>query len=324
IGVAAALATRMAWPARPPVATTVRTTPAPHLVTEDGQGLIAVVNTGAGGGDTVARLLERELPAAEIVQAGPDDDLAKLLDEAAARARVLAVAGGDGTVNAGAQAALRHDVPLLTVPGGTLDHFSRAVGIEHPADAVTAYRAARLTRVDVGTIRQPGEDDLVFLNTASFGAYAELVDRRERLEHRIGKWPATAVAALRTFRHSEPVQVVVDGRPRRVWLAFVGNGAYGSRGPAPTWRRRLDDGRFDIRMVTTARRVPRLRALAAVLAGHLHLTPGYSHWNATSLTLGTSGGDLRVARDGETRTMTPTLEFRKWPASLAVFRMPGE
>ncbi|REE96313.1 bifunctional phosphatase PAP2/diacylglycerol kinase family protein [Thermomonospora umbrina] len=322
IGVAAAVGTRMAWPARPPVATTTRARAVPELVSEDGRGVVAVVNTGAGGGEAVVRVMERELPAAEIVQVGPDDDLVKLLDEAAARALVLAVAGGDGTVNAGAQAALRHDVPLLTIPGGTLDHFSRALGIEDPFDAVAAYRAARLTRVDVGTIRQPGDEELVFLNTASFGAYTELVDRRERLERRIGKWPAMVIAAVRTFRHSEPVEVVVDGRPCRVWLAFVGNGRYGSRGPAPTWRKRMDDGRLDIRLVTTHGHVPRLRALAAVLLGHLHLTPGYKHWSATSLTLRTSDGELRVARDGETRTMSTELEFRKRPTSLAVFGPP--
>ncbi|SEG93162.1 undecaprenyl-diphosphatase [Thermomonospora echinospora] len=319
IGVAAALGTRLVWPARPPVATTVHGLFVPGLVTEDGRGVVAVVNTGAGGGDGVTGLLARELPAAEIVRADPQDDLTKLLDEAAGRARVLAVVGGDGTVNAGARAALRHGVPLLTVPGGTLDHFSRALGIEHPADAVAAYRAGRLTRVDVGTVRQPGEE-AIFLNTASFGAYTDLVDRRERLEQRIGKWPATAVAAVRTFRRAAPIEVSVDGRPRRVWLAFVGNGVYGSHGPAPTWRRRLDDGRLDVRLISfSGGHVSRLRALAAVLFGHLHLTPGYSRWKTTSLTLTAPHGDLRVARDGETHAVSPPVEFGKRPAALTVF-----
>ncbi|WP_119727160.1 bifunctional phosphatase PAP2/diacylglycerol kinase family protein [Thermomonospora amylolytica] len=319
IGAGAALGTRLVWPARPPVAATAWRTDVPTLVNEHGEGLVAVVNTAAADGDLVSATLRRELPAAEIVEAGPDDDLGKLLDDAASRARVLAVAGGDGTVNAGAQTALRHGVPLLTVPCGTLDHFSRALGVEHPDDAVAAYRAGHLTRVDVGVVREPGREERIFLNTAGFGAYTEVVDRRERMEGRLGKWPALAIATVRTLRRAEPVEVVVDGRPRRVWMGFVGNGVYGSRGPTPTWRKRLDDGRLDVRLVCTAGRVPRVRTLAAVLLGHLHLMPGYRRWNATALTLAAPGG-LRLALDGETCTTGPLVEIGERPSALAVFR----
>lgn len=322
IGMAAALGTRLVWPARPAVAHVIRTTTAPVGITEDGQGVVAVVNCGAGGGASVVGLLEKGLPAAEIIVMPEGEDLMKVLDEAASRARVLAVAGGDGTTNAGAQAALRHDVPLLTVPGGTLDHFTRALGIEHPADAIAAYKGGCLARVDLGSVRQPGEEELIFLNTAGFGAYTELVDRRERLQGRLGKWPAMVVAAVRTLRHSEPIDVTVDGRPRRVWLAFVGNCAYGSRGPAPTWREHLDDGLLDIRMVSAKHRVPRARAVAAVLFGHLHLMPGYSHWTSTRLEVIASGGELRLARDGETSSVSPVVRFGKRPAELRVFCPP--
>ncbi|WP_433180566.1 phosphatase PAP2 family protein [Actinoallomurus sp. CA-150999] len=46
--------------------------------------------------------------------------------------------------------ALDHDLPLLVVPGGTLNHFARALGIHTVADAVAAYRSGRVARVDVG------------------------------------------------------------------------------------------------------------------------------------------------------------------------------
>ncbi|MDL4772646.1 bifunctional phosphatase PAP2/diacylglycerol kinase family protein [Actinomadura xylanilytica] len=351
IGALAGFGTRLLWPARPPVAHVTRTTTEPVQITEDGQGVVVVANPGSGPGpgagvdersagatafvpsmgEPPLELLARELPAAEIVRLEPGDDIEKVFDEAAGRAAVLAVVGGDGSVNAAARAALRHEVPLLVVPGGTFDHFARALGIETAADAVAAYRGALLGRVDVafvlptrgGTGAGPDADEaLPFLNTASFGAYTELVERRERLEDRLGKWPALAVAAVRTLRHSEPVEVVVDGRRRRVWLGFVGNCAYGSRGPAPTWREHLDDGRLDIRMVTTGHRVPRVRAVAAILAGHLHLTPGYRAWTGGSLELVSLDGGLPVARDGEVSTLSSVLRFGKHPGGLPVFCPP--
>lgn len=340
IGALAAAGTRLVWPARPPVARAPVALAADGLVAADGEGLVAVVNpvSGGTGGATAAilpgrpdlavELIERELPAAEIVRLGADEDADKVLAEAAERAAVLAVVGGDGTVNAGARAALEHDVPLLVVPGGTFDHFARALGVESAADAVDAYRGGRLGRVDVSYVApvdgEPGgEDEQLFLNTASFGAYTELVDRRERLERRIGKWPALAVAAVRTLRRSEPVDLVLDGRPRRVWLGFVGNCGYGARGAAPTWRDRLDDGRLDIRMIATGRRVPRLRAVAAVLAGHLRVIPGYRAWRATGLEVVSPSGGLRLARDGEVSSLPAAVRFGKHAGALLVF-VPGE
>jgi undecaprenyl-diphosphatase len=341
IGALAALGTRLVWPAHAPAAVTGSegAADARDLVSADGGGLVAVVNAAAGGsgGATAAvlpgrpelavELLERELPAAEIVRFGPHDDVDKVFGEAAERAGVLAVIGGDGTVNAGARAALEHDVPLLVVPGGTFDHFARALGLESPADAVAAYREGRLGRVDVSYVapadgERGGADERLFLNTASFGAYTELVDRRERLEKRIGKWPALAVASVRTLRRSEPLDLVLDGRRRRVWLGFVGNCGYGARGATPTWRDRLDDGRLDIRMIATGRRVPRVRAVAAVLAGHLPLIPGYRAWRATGLEVVAPSGGLRLARDGEVSSLPRAVRFGKHAGALLVF-VPG-
>ncbi|MFG2006410.1 bifunctional phosphatase PAP2/diacylglycerol kinase family protein [Spirillospora sp. NPDC048911] len=339
IGALAGVGTRLVWPARPPVAHVSRRTTVPVDVTEDGQGLVVVVNGKAGPAETASSkrgvvpgrteldvaVLLREFPAAEIIRNRDGGDLEKLLDEAARRATVLAVVGGDGTVNAGARAALKYDVPLLPIPGGTFDHFARALGIETPMDAVAAYREGCLARVDVGSITSRGDDGLIFLNTASFGAYTELIERRRRLETRLGKWPALAVAAVRTLRHSKPLEMVVDGEKSRVWMAFVGNGMYGSRGAAPTWRDHLNDGQLDVRMITTGHRVPRLRALAAVLVGHLHITPGYRSWHGGSLELTATQGDLKLAHDGELSAVGGVVKFAKKAGALSVFcpRVPN-
>ncbi|RFU36402.1 phosphatase PAP2 family protein [Actinomadura logoneensis] len=356
VGVLAALGTRMVWPARPAIAKVSPTATEQMAVQEGGRGVVAVVNMGSGsntGDDTpwpsraesVARILERELPDAEIIRFGKpeddtdeasgvadeaakasgrggagggeqDDDLTRILDDAASRADALAVVGGDGTVNAAARAALAHKVPLLVVPGGTFDHFARALGVETVGDAVTAYRDGRIGRVDVGRVA-PG--DITFLNTASFGAYTHLVSRREKLEGRLGKWPAMAVAAIRTLRGFEPHDMIVDGIPRKVWLAFVGNGVYGSRGPAPTWRSSLNDGLFDIRLVEIGHRVPRVRALASVMGGGLHLAPGLRDWKSGVLELTHKNGGFKLAVDGEVTELPSTVRFTIEPRALQVF-----
>ncbi|MEV0667533.1 bifunctional phosphatase PAP2/diacylglycerol kinase family protein [Actinomadura luteofluorescens] len=336
IGALAGIGTRMVWPARPPVARLAPAGEGDVRVARDGRGVVAVVNLGSGPSaetdagilprrsEVALALIEAELPAAEIVRVEPGADVDKACAEAAERADVLAVVGGDGTVSAAARAALGRDVPLLVVPGGTFDHFSRAVGVETAAQAIRAYREGRVGRADVSYVTpvsaEPGDEaEQVFLNTASIGAYTEVVERRVRLEGRIGKWPALAVAAVRTLRHSEPVELMVDGRRRRVWLAFVGNGVFGSWGAAPTWRERLDDGRLDVRMVTTGSRAPRVRAIAAIIAGHLRVTPGYRSWRTTGMEVVSPGGELRLARDGEVASLPRAVRFGKHPRALRVF-----
>jgi undecaprenyl-diphosphatase len=270
-----------------------------------------VINQDAGRGD-VSRTLRAELPAAEIVEA--EDDLGKVMREAADRATVLGVCGGDGTVNAGAEVAVERNLPLLVIPGGTLNHFSRAIGLETVKDAIAAYRSGGVVRVDAACA-----GERLFLNTASFGAYTELVDMRTRMESRIGKWPALAVSALRVLRHTEPTEVTVEGRRLRVWFAFLGNCRYGSYGVAPTWRRHLADGVIDVRLIGAKRHISKTRAVAALLVGHLHLMPDYKAWRATGLRVEGAEGSLRFATDGEIRTVEGPIELTKRRAALAVF-----
>jgi undecaprenyl-diphosphatase len=333
LGTASALVTRIVWPTPPESARTVPFEPvkdwhADHPGSELGKGLVVIINKGSG---TPSLLPERplkdyladELPFAEIVEAHPDDDLFTTVRSAAAQAKALAVAGGDGTVGVAVRAALEADIPLLVIPAGTLNHFSRALGMETPAEATAAYRRGRLAKVDVGSVDDGAGGRTYFVNNAGLGVYPDLVHRRESMQRRLGKWPALAVAAAQVLRHAEPQEVVIDGHRRLLWMAFVGNGVYASRGALPSWRTRLDEGVLDVRVVVTGRHVPRLRAFAAVILGHLHLTGGqYRHWTTATLRIARTGGThpLDVTTDGEVTAIPGPLEFTEHPARLSIYR----
>ncbi|MCD0452323.1 phosphatase PAP2 family protein [Actinocorallia sp. API 0066] len=303
-GLAAALVTRLVWPVSAP-AEVVPLDRTVREVTPSGEGVVIVINDDPA----LAELLREELPAAEFEGQG---ELPERLEKAAARAKVLVVGGGDGTVGAGAAAALRWDVPLLVLPVGTLNHFARALGIETVADALTAYRAGNLSRVDVGTV-----NGVPFVNNAGMGIYPDVVRRREKLERRLGKWPALAVSTVRSLRRATPVYAEVDGQHRRVWLAFVGNCGYGSHGTVPTTRGRLDDGLLDVRIVAARRRLSKPAALAAVLSGSARL--GYESWTGRALRVAPEADDLLISHDGEIEGTAAPIVFGKLPRQLAVF-----
>ncbi|MHC3468860.1 phosphatase PAP2 family protein [Streptomyces sp. 7R007] len=287
----------------------------------DGEGMVVVANRAAGTADRV-RALHDSLPGAEFVECEPADVRAEL-EKAAARAQVLGVCGGDGTVNTAAEVALRHDLPLAVLPGGTLNHFALDLGVEDVRDLTRAVRLGEAVRVDVGRF-VCGEKEGVFLNTCSLGVYPELVRERERWARRIGNWPAGVLGALRVLRAGRhPLEAEFDGRPRPLWLLFVGNGTYHRVGLAPGRRLDLADGLLDVRVVHGGRR-PALRLLAAALAGPLTRSPAHAAVQVGRLHLtGVAPGTL-LAHDGEVTEVDGEVTLEKLPEALSVYRpAPG-
>jgi undecaprenyl-diphosphatase len=261
----------------------------------EGKGLVVVVNPSAGSSQRAAEELRAELPDAEVIELDDGDDLEAALRDAASRGCAIGVAGGDGSINTAAALAGETGKPLFVVPGGTLNHFAFALGLESIADAAKAVRDGRAVSVDRAVI-----DGNTFVNTASIGSYVDLVDARERLENRIGKWPAVVVALVRVLRGAHPIELELDGERRKVWMVFIGNCRYQPSGFAPSWRENLDDGELDIRIVDGARPWSRARLLLSVVTGRLARCGAYEQRYVRSIEVKSLKGRLRLARDGET------------------------
>jgi undecaprenyl-diphosphatase len=320
LGAGVALASRRLWPVPPdtgPEAPKVFL-PAHTEASPEGDGLFVAVNTASGDGDSspIGELRDA-LPQAKIeeIEIVEGDELQKAFDEASEHAVVLGISGGDGSVNTAAQVALDQEKALAVFPSGTLNHLASALGIERVEETVNAIRQGEAIGIDVATI-----DNHVFVNTASFGAYVELVDAREKLEKRIGKWPAVLVALIRMLRESEPVAVEIEGRKMKVWMAFIGNCRYSPSGFAPSWRNRLDDEQIDFRYVDGAAPWARLRLVTAVLTGRLASCKVYEQLIVKELRIRSLEGPLRLARDGETfESSSEEIVVRKLPERLAVY-----
>ncbi|MER6301743.1 phosphatase PAP2 family protein [Kitasatospora sp. NPDC001539] len=330
LGAAAAGTTLRWWPrasdAPPSAAPAAR--PAPAL--KRGRGLSVVVNSGSGNGSPIAagpedtaEELRAMLPEADVRVCGPQDDLAKMLGEAADRAAAvdgaLGVCGGDGSVNLAAALAVERALPLAVFPGGTLNHFALDLGATTHGATAEAVEAGSAVGVDLG-LAADADGTRTFVNTFSLGIYPELVHQREKLEGRIGKWPALAVAVAKLLPSAEPVTVHAAGRPRRLWLLFAGNGAYEPAGLAPTRRAALADGLLDVRVVDGGRPFARTRLAAAFLSGTLDRSRVYRTVRLRALEVDSLGDADRIAVDGESVPAHGALRLSKSPAALTVYR----
>ena len=88
-------------------------------------------------------------------------------------ADLLGVAGGDGTQALVAGIAAQHGIPFMVITAGTRNHFALDLGLdrENPAACLDALSDGVELRVDLGVI-----GGQTFVNNASFGAYAEVVE----------------------------------------------------------------------------------------------------------------------------------------------------
>src|SRR5215471_1233518 len=136
-----------------------------------------IMNPKSGGGKVGRFDLKRKaesLGAEVFLMDGPEEvDVAAVARDAVARgADLLGVAGGDGTQALVAGVAAQHGIPFVVITAGTRNHFALDLGLdrEDPAASLDALSDGVELHVDLGVI-----SGQTFVNNASFGAYAEVV-----------------------------------------------------------------------------------------------------------------------------------------------------
>ena len=111
-----------------------------------------------------------------------------------------------------------------------------------------------------------------------------------------------ALALLTVLWRERPISVMIDGTSRSIWMIFIGNCEYSPPGLAPIRRQQLDDGLFDVRWVEDLGPCSRLYVVVAALSGRVDRSTVFHRELVDTLTIESSSGPLRVARDGETFT----------------------
>jgi len=204
-----------------------------------------IMNPKSGGGKVEKFDLKRkaeELGAEVFLIDGSEPvDVAKVAREAVAQgADLLGVAGGDGTQALVAGIAAEHGIPFVVISAGTRNHFALDLGLnrENPSACLGALSDGVELRVDLGRI-----NGQVFVNNASFGAYAEVVEtpayRDDKLNTTLNLLP-DLLQGQRGVRLSARAD---DTEIRSPQALLVANNPYGTGDIAGLSRRaRLDAG----------------------------------------------------------------------------------
>lgn len=249
------------------------------------------------------------------------------------RGGVLVAAGGDGTINAVAQAAHDADLAFGVLPRGTFNYFARLHRLPLELDdAWRVLRAGRVTPVQVGRVNQR-----LFLVNASLGLYPRLLEEREQLKRRWGRSRAVAFAAglvtlLREQRRLALAVHRIDGAdPPRVLQTstlFVGNNALQLEQVGVPAARAVPHGRL---AAVSVRPAGRLEMLGVALHGALGRLGDAEHvddFAFRAMTVAPAGRVrlpvVQVATDGETAWMRWPLRFEVAERPLRLVVPPNE
>ena len=285
----------------------------------------AIVNVASGTAKEAQQVLEQG-DAFEVHAVEPDQIASTIRDVVGTGAKRILVSGGDGTIATAAAELLNGDTELAILPGGTLNHFARDLGVStDAADALELAVNGDCRGVDVGVV-----NGHVFLNTSSVGAYVRFVRVRERLERRFGYRIASFLAALRILFQLRrfAVELEVDGEPRlyRTPLVFIGVGERELQ--LPTLGNRVSEGRRGLHvMVVNGRSRARLLALALAAVSRgvnaVARTPELDSFLVDRCRI-TLRRPTAVAIDGELAAMHETLQYELRRDALHVVCPPPE
>ncbi|MFD9012442.1 diacylglycerol/lipid kinase family protein [Streptomyces sp. NPDC059552] len=279
---------------------------------------VLIMNPKSGGGK-VGRfgLVEKgEALGARVVLLDPEvvTDVAALARRAVAEgADLLGVAGGDGTQALVAEVAAEHDLPFLVISAGTRNHFAMDLGLdrEDPARCLDALVDGEELRVDLGSV-----GGHAFVNTASFGVYAEIVQRPEYRDAKADSALAALPDLLLGYAGTT-LDAATDGTRLEAQQALlISNNPYSSPEPMGARRSRLDLGVLGvvgIRVNNAAQAAD--VALRGARAAGLHIL------TSRQVVVGSAAERIAVAVDGEALTLPTPVTCSVRPGALRV-RVP--
>jgi diacylglycerol kinase family enzyme len=282
-----------------------------------------LINPKSGGGKAerfdLAREARKRGIGAVVLEHG--DDLLELAERALSDgADVIGMAGGDGSQALVATVAMRHDVPHVCIPAGTRNHFALDLGLDRDdvLGALDAFTDGVEQRIDLARV-----NERVFVNNASLGVYAQVVQSEAYRDAKLETWAQMLPELLGPG--APPIDLVFDGPDatelRDAPLVLVSNNPYQLTHLAGAGTRaRLDTGRLGIvaARITGASDIAELVMFETV--GQAHRFPGLVEWSEPQFEV-RSSSPVAVGLDGEALMLEPPLEFVSLPGALRV-RLP--
>ncbi len=285
-----------------------------------------IMNPKSGNGRAIKAKIDKLARARgiEVYITKKGDNIEALSRKAAKNgADVLGVSGGDGTIGAVAKVAIEQELPLVVLPGGTRCHFARDIGLdpERIVDALEGFNGVE-RKIDAAKI-----NDRIFLNNASFGIYADIVDHDEYRDNKVATTRKVMQELTNDKKKSYDVRFKDNSGKmhKKAIQLFIGVNPYEVMNLLELGHReKLDTGKLQITALTKLDDRT-IRSLAGVFTfkRNLKANPSVMQWTGKNLTINSGSKKLVAGVDGERESYKTPVKIEIMPKAITLM-VPAE
>jgi len=269
---------------------------------------VVIVNGASGRGSEGEVAAEQAHAALEeagwsaVASVARPDELESRLDAATAEGpELLVVGGGDGTILAGAEAAMRSGAALGIIPLGTMNLLAKDLGLPlDPARAPEVFRDGETTTIDVGRV-----GDRTFLHSSLLGLVPRAGREREQIRdatsfaEQIDALARTAYAAATTPPLRLRLRAQDWEEQVETFSLAVTNNTLDMSLTSGFRRTTLTGGRLGVYLMTQSGPLGRMSMLFSLGSGVWKVDSEVASGECTELTVDSDEGELLVSNDGE-------------------------
>lgn len=263
----------------------------------------------------------RKDPRVEVRQlAKPRDLLAVTKQAISDGCNPIIAAGGDGTICGVAEQLVDTDRTLGILPAGTFNYFARSLGLpEEPEAALEVALDGADRSLTVGEI-----NGRIFLNNASLGAYAAILQVREGVYSRWGRSRLAAywsvILAMVSVYRPLAMKVTIDGEERilRAPMAFVSVSPYQIEEMGLDGADAVRAGKMALYIPRDTKRLRLLWRAIRIFFRGARRHQDYLLLTGEEIVIETRRNKRLVARDGERDKMPGPYRFRVRKDALTV------
>ena len=230
--------------------------------------------SGNGRGERIGKVVTQELKTLGIDYVDVSADSAQGCQEnlknelkGSQKFQGLFLIGGDGTVNLAVQELVGSGLGIALIPAGTGNDFARTLNSKrkHPKELIKYYLSNEPSLIDVGMV-----GERYFVDVLSTG-FDSMVNERANSMRRVkgrAKYNISIILVLSTFK-PKSYRFSIDGISfeSKAMLIAVSNGICYGGGMKVTPDAKIDDGLFDILILSPVSKLEFLRVFPKVFFG---------------------------------------------------------
>ncbi|MFZ5945019.1 MAG: diacylglycerol/lipid kinase family protein [Bacillota bacterium] len=229
---------------------------------------------------------------------------------------VIAI-GGDGTINEVINGLVGSQIPLGIVPTGTGNDLSKSLRIpQDPLEAIIVIAKGNKLEINLGEI-----NGTYFANVASVGfdaAVANWVNKNKIFKGKAAYYSAIFYNIIKNKHYQLTINLDSHSIEKECTLTAIANGNYYGAGQMIAPRAVINDGFFDVVVVSAVSRGEILKTLPDIKEGKHIANPHVAIYKAREVTISSKEKHVPIQADGERIVGLPQT-FRISDNKLKVF-----